>query len=345
MKSMCYLSSISKKDTFDELADELDITVIHYCTEQIKSLVAFVSREKTMPSQSYLVMDLCDTDFSAEHIISAIQTLRCISSARPIILNTKNEKTDELFGKLINFRVTNLISVSPTTNVVEEMRACLSDDGIVFTDKIAELQNSKAVAANSVVQPLIIPEGMNVTICVAGCMPRIGTTTQVFALWHFLKSLGFSPAILCKDDRFIKLLLELYQEDAVKYEEHISVKSIPFCFQRDTELWNAYIVDIGVLNEDNCQFFMDADVSVLVGGAKPWELECFATSLRLTEKAKRMVALMSFTTPKDLDELHDILNIMLYCVPYHPDIWEKGGSIAAYKASVLPLIKEICHQQ
>ncbi|MEM5768872.1 MAG: hypothetical protein AAGU32_11390, partial [Bacillota bacterium] len=268
MKAMCYLSGENKKDVFNALVDELDITVSHYNTGQVKSLVAFIAREKTIPAQNYLVIDLTDTDFSAEHIINAIQTLRCISSARPIFISPKNSKTEDLFGKLINFRVTNLISFSSSTDLITEMRLCLSDAGMVFTDKTSELQNSRAMAANAVVQPFIIPNGAEVTICVSGCMNRIGTTTQVFALWHYLKSLGFSPAILSREDAFIKLLMELYENEVITYEGHISIKNIPFCFQPDPELWNAYIIDNGVLSENNRQDFAEADISVLVGGTK-----------------------------------------------------------------------------
>ena len=342
MKAMCYISGESRKDVFNDLADKLDIIVSHYNTGQIKSLVAFLSREKTIPTQNYLVIDLTDTDFSSEHIISAIQTLRCISTARPIFIAPAGPKTDDLFGKLVNFHVTNLISLTSSTNIIEEMRVCLSDEGMVFTDKTSELQNSRAMAANAVVQPFVIPEGTTITMCVSGCMNRIGATTQTFALWHYLKSLGFSPAILCKGDTFIKLLMGLYETEVIEYEGHISVKNIPFCFQPDSELWNAYIVDNGVLNESNRQEFTDADISVLVGGSKPWEIEKFAVSLRLSDGVKHMAALMSFTTQKDVEELHSILNMPLFSVPYHPDIWDKGSSTSVYKTAVLPFLTELC---
>lgn len=344
MKTMCYVSYEDKKDAFDKLADELDITISHYNMEQIKSLVAFVSREKTIPSQNYLVVDLTGTDFSAEHIISAIQTLRCISSARPIFIAQKNDVTDHLFGKLINFRVTNLISLTSSTNVIKEMRQCLSDEGMVFTEKTSEIQNARAMAANAVVQPFKIPEGTKITLCVSGCMGRIGTTTQTFALWHYLKSLGFSPAVFCKGEEFIKLLMELYEKEVIEYEGYISVKNIPFCLQPDDKLWNAYIIDNGVLDEHNRQDFVEADISVLVGGTKPWEIEELASSLRFAEGAKRMAALMSFASQEDVDELHNVLNMSLYSTPYHPDIWEKGNSTSVYKAAVLPYLTELCQQ-
>lgn len=342
MKSMCYVSGDDKKDLFDELVNELDITVSHYNPSQIKSLVAFVSREKTISEVSYLVIDLSSTDYSDEHIISAIQTLRCISSARPIFIAPKGNKTDSLFGKLVSFRVTNLISVPSCTDVINNMRQCLSEDGMVFTEKTTEIQNSRAAVANAVVQPFKIPDGLTITICVCGCMSRIGTTTQTFALWHYLKSIGFSPAILSKEDDFVKLLMEIYGDEVIEYEGYISVKNIPFCFQPDEELWNAYIIDAGVLDDSSRQDFTDADISVLVGGAKPWELAKFADSLRLAGGVKNIVALMSFSSQKDVDELRKILNMTLYSVPYHPDLWDKGGSTAVYKTAVMPHLAEAC---
>lgn len=339
---MCYISSDEKKDIFDALADELDITVSHYSIGQIKSLVAFVSREKTIQNQNFLVIDLTGTDFSDEHIISAVQTLRCLSSARPVFIVPRSSKTEELFGRLINFHVTNLIFLEPGTDAVKDMRRCLSDEGMVLTEKTAEVQNSRAAAANSVVRPLKIPEGLSITFCVCGCMPRIGTTTQVFAMHYYLKSLGFFSAVLCRDDGFIKQLMELYGDRVIEFEGYITVNDIPFCLQEDKAVWNAYIIDGGILDEHSRQDFADADISVLVGGAKPWELALFAESLRLAGDAKRMAAFMSFTTQKDVEELHKVLNIPLYSVPYHPDIWDKGGGTAVYKAAVLPFITELC---
>jgi hypothetical protein len=341
---MCYVSNESKKDIFNGLADELDITVSHYNSGQIKSLVSFISREKTVHELSFLVIDLTDTDFSDEHIISAIQTLKYISAARPIFIAPRSDKTESLFGRLTNFHVTNLITIKPNTDIIKDMRQCLSEDGMVFTEKTTDIQNARATAAKAIIQPLKIPEGFSITICVCGCMNRIGTTTQTFALWHYLNSLGFTPAILNRGDDFLKTLMELYENEVIEYEGHITVNNIPFCFQKDLELWNAYIIDAGVLNQSNRDEFTGADISVLIGGAKPWELQRFAECVQTAEGAKRMAAFMSFTTQKDADELHKVLNMPLHSVPYHPDLWDKGGSTSVYKTALFPYLTELCKQ-
>ncbi len=342
MKTMCYVSNESKKDIFNDLADELDITVSHYNSGQIKSLVSFVTREKTVHELSFLVIDLTDTDFSDEHIISAIQTLKYISTARPIFIAPKSDITEGIFGRLANFHVTNLITIKPNTDIIKDMRQCLSEDGMVFTEKTADIQNSRAAAAKAIIQPLKIPEDLSVTICVCGCMNRIGTTTQTFALWHYLKSLGFSPAILNRGDDFLKTLMEMYGDEVIEYEGHITVNNIPFCFQKDLELWNAYIIDAGVLEQSNKQEFASADISVLVGGAKPWELQKYAECVQIADGVARLAAFMSFTTQKDVDELHKVLNMPLHSVPYHPDLWDKGGSTSVYKTALLPYLIELC---
>lgn len=342
MKSMIYLSGEAEQDRFEALANELDIAVSHYNIGQVKSLVAFVTREKTIRDQSYLVIDLTGTDFSDEHILSAIQSLRCFSAARPVFLAPASPATEELFGKLLNYRVYNVISMSEKTDIIAEMRKCLSDEGMSLLQQAPGLQDGRAAAANTAVCPLKIPKALSITVHVCGCMPRIGTTTQAFALWHYLKSLGFAPAVLAENREFEVLLKDLYEMEITQEDGWWSLKGIPFCREHDPARWNAYIVDGGVLDQTNRDRFVNADLSVLIGGTKPWELARFGQSMSLAAGVKRLVTLLSFATAKDAEELAETLHMRLRPVPYHPDIWEQGGAWGTYRDVVLPHLKELC---
>ncbi|MEG2455928.1 MAG: hypothetical protein RSC08_06710, partial [Oscillospiraceae bacterium] len=124
MKQLCYLASPGQEGRFDRLFEELDILVSTYPTAQLKSLTAFVTREKLLNQQDFLLLDLTGAEYSPEHILSAVQLLRRFSVARLIFIAPEGEATDLLFGRLAAFRVTDLITVRRNTDVLAELRVC-----------------------------------------------------------------------------------------------------------------------------------------------------------------------------------------------------------------------------
>jgi len=346
---MIDLSAEDKKGRFDALAGELDIAVSHYDMEQVKSLVAFVMREKTIREQSFLVVDLTDGDgglrFSGEHILSAVQSLRCFSAARPVFIAPASEETKALFGRLLGDRVTNLIETTDKTDIVGEMRRCLSEEGMTLVGRAETIQNGAAAAAKAVVQPIKIPEGRSVSVCVCGCMPRIGATTQTIAVWRYLKSLGFSPAVLTGDEGFLKLLAAFYRDELQTFDGYLAVKGIPFCGGVIAGQFNAYVNDAGVLSEKNHPLFSGADISVLVGGSKPWEMAAFSDCIKLARGTRRFSGLLSFTKHEDAEELSRLLLKKVLPAPYRPDFWEDGGGSAVYREALLSYLTEVCGRQ
>lgn len=341
MKQLYYLAQQKYESRFDALFQELDVVMTFYDLDHIKSLTAFVSREKALPMQDVILLDLEDTEFTQEHILSAVQQMRRITPAQIMVLSPANENTDLLFGKLAGFRVSDLVPVGPHADPVAAVRACLMGE-CGYQVRMSAIQQALSTTAAGQVRPLTIPPGLVLDVAVAGTLPRIGVTTQVFALWHYFKSLGFRPAILDESGQLVQFLWPLYQDEGSREGDVATIRGIPFCSAR-SEHFDAYLLDLSLLAEASLPQFYAADLSVLVTGTKPWELPALAQALSLIKEnpPHNFVTLASFATQKDLELLQRFLGEYWAAVSYHPDLWD-AGSTAAYRSAVLPLLKDLC---
>lgn len=249
MKQLCFLSPPGGEHRFDGLFEELDIIPVWYATDQISSLTAFVTREKTIDQQDYIVFDLTGTDWSQEHILSAVQQLRRFAVAQLIFIAPAGDDTAILFGKLAGFRVTDLIAADERTDLPEALRACLvQEDRDKVHRRLEAMQNAMATAAGQTVAPLNIPEGMRLHIAVGGTMPRIGVTTQTFGLYHYLKGLGFAPCVLDDSRKLTDMLTSLYEDKTEECGGYLKINGVPFCTER-SDRFNVYVQDVGVVSE------------------------------------------------------------------------------------------------
>jgi hypothetical protein len=341
LKQIYYLTVPERFSRFDALFNELDFVVYPQDIRKVKSLVAFVNREKTLHQMDYILIDLIECDYSQEHILSAVQLLRRFSVADLIFLSPAGEETDLLFGRLAGFRLSGLIAVDSDTDPQAELRACLNDEGGNFTRRASALQAGMAAEAVRKAVPLRIPTGLVISVAVAGAQSRVGVTTQCFALYHYLKTLGFRPAILDGERRDLDILAAIYEKEMEQRQGYVVINGIPFCTEM-VEGLDAYLLDLGVLRPETAAQFSGQDLSVLVSGAKPWELPHLADALKLVGKQPRqLVTLISFATQKDMERIGKYLGEHAANVPYHPDIWE-AGSTAAYRDAILPCLKAIC---
>ena len=341
MKQIFCLAAPGRSKQLEPLFNELDMVPIFLDIGKVKSLMAFVNKEKTLPQMDYILFDLDGCGYSQEHILSAVQQIRRFSIAEMIFLSPAGEDTDLLYGRLANFRLSNLIAVDSRTDVTAELRACFEEEGGNYHRRLSAMANSMAATATRQASSLRIPPGMVLSVAVAGAQARVGVTTQCFALYHYLKGLGFHPALLDEGGETLELLTSLYAEQAQPQEGYTLINGIPFCTRRAPE-FNAYVTDLGVLRPELAACFSAQDISVLVGGAKPWELPHLADALRLlADTPRRLAVLVSFATQRDMDEIGQYLGGHAANVPYHPDIWEPG-STGAYQSALFPCLQALC---
>lgn len=336
-----YLAGAERETRFRKLFDQLDVVDTFFPVVSVPSLTAFVTREKAINQQDFIVCDLAAATWSDEHILSAVQMLRRFSVAKMVFLAPPSDHTTTLFKLLADLRVDGLITDSGDPS--NTLSAILQGEN-AHTRRLAAVQEAVTMAANREVAPLHIPLGLVLDVAVAGAMPRVGTTTQAFALYHFLGRMGFHPAILDQGQPALKAVLDLYRQQTVTREDHIEVKGIRIVADRSSA-FDAYISDYGTLSPEWVKPFCAADLSVLVGGVKPWELPELAMIHATVnqEGPRELVTLLSFAGSEDLEAVRQFVSPCA-AVAYHPDIW-MPGSDAVYREAVLPQLKRICGQQ
>lgn len=338
MIQLYYLAAPEREHRFDPVFQQLDVVATFFPIVSVPSLVAFVTRDKVIQQQNFLLIDLAGADWSNEHILNAVQTLRRFSVVKPVFLGPPGEQGTILFKHLADQHVDGLII--DTGSPADTLAAALQDDR-GYLRRLSAIRQAVTEAANKEVSPLRIPPGLVIDTAVCGAMPRVGATTQAFALYHYLAQVGFQPAILDQGQPALKQLLELCRDHAVELDGCVAVNGIRIARER-TPAFNAYILDCGILTQEWVKPFCAADLSVLVGGVKPWELPALATAhaTALQGHPRELVTLVSFSTAEDMKTVGKYLGDCA-AVPYHPDLWTPGSD-TVYRAAVLPALTRIC---
>lgn len=345
MKAAYYLAGEANLTRFDAMFCDADILVTAVATEKIPSLAAFIIKEKTIVQQDYIIIDVDDTEWTPQHILSAVQQLRRFSAAQLIFIAAPGEVTTELYGELTRiYHVKHLITKE--MGYEDELRTCfqsIQPDEDTLAEGLHVIQSELVQTSVKTTSMLKIPDDLVIEVGVAGTMRRCGTTTQVFAIYHYLKSLGWRPAVLDKCGQ-TEQMLNLYV-DGVIHDSKTGISvihDIPFC-QYVLPQYNAYVSDYGLLTPDNSADFAEADLSVLVGCTKPWELPAFADALKqlMRHPCREMITLANFSTPQTLSVLAKYFAGKNGLTPYSPDPWTPADS-QIYSDLLLPGLRDLC---
>ena len=89
----------------------------------------------------------------------------------------------------------------------------------------------------------------------------------------------------------------------------------------DINEYNFRILDLGVLNQNNVDFFIEASIKACILGTKDWELKYSKRVLKLLSDQENVKYLFNFLDNKQFYAISNILNhIPCYSIPYEPDI-------------------------
>ncbi len=149
------------------------------------------------------------------------------------------------------------------------------------------------------------------TIAVAGAQPRVGVTHLAFRIRSYLQQNNISCLYLDKNRSPVIPILNR------EYE-----------FDLDSEGYDtgcAYTVsDFGCLTADNLEAFLQAEVKLLVMGAKEWELPRTEQILSLVTEYKEISYLFNFLNGKQFRQVTDNMeHKSSYRIPYEPDPFAK----------------------
>lgn len=344
MKQICYLHTEMHTKKLDDLFSSVDALATKYEIEDIPSLVAFIQREKTLHTQDYLILDLTNMTYSVAHVLSAVQYLRRFARAELIVFASNGADEKELFASLAStFHVRHLITLTPETQLELEVKKCILGENspLKFVQNIVE----QAVGVTqATVETVNIPEGVIVSIGVAGAINRCGTSTQSFALYHLLKKMGFRVAILDRDGTLAEVMSACFEHSFNEELEYSTIMGFHFCHE-ESPYFNAYIEDFEVLTERNAPDFAQQDISILVFPTKAWELLSVMPKIQLAQKSipQELLLFASFTPQEDADELTESVG-KIWCTPYYPNIFEPEID-KIYSDCMAPLIRQVCDQK
>lgn len=149
-----------------------------------------------------------------------------------------------------------------------------------------------------------LPKPVNgmATIAVAGSQPRMGCTTQAFALWHIAHAAGLSAAVVMPPTKAAELAALC---NSVQRQGGWTIAGIPIVDSASYE-FDVYIYDLGVLTEENAQKFTEADGGVLCMGGKPWELASSAAAYLLAKQQNNLLLLGTFVAAEVAGKLAEL---------------------------------------
>lgn len=339
MKQILYIRASSHIDELTSLFSQCQISAIPIDGETITSLVAWSKREKMLDgNQIYAVLiDLDELDFGNPHILSTVQQLRAYSAAEIIfIANEPTEDYESLKNALsIQFQVEDFFYRSDKS-FFQKLQSALQGENTPLARATDILQNYTQETAEEF-RPYQVPESGEVSVTIVGSQSHIGTTTQLFFLYHLFQKIG-RPAIRDPHQTLSTLLKSFYE--ATTLEQGIRINDVVLCEQSATDC-NIYLEDLGVLNLNNTKSAAQADITVLVVGTKPWELAATAQALQTirAESPRHLIVVASFTTPETAQMVQHIIG-RIYPAPYYPDPWEDAPEYPELRKDITTIFKE-----
>lgn len=200
-------------------------------------------------------------------LVEAIEEFLMMYSARVTVICQDLRPDSALFRGLLDIGVGNIVTASTMEDIHSEIREVCSELGMARYAAKERPRPAGAFQFNAV----------NVEIAVFGSHPRMGATTAALGLTCWLLSAG-AAACYVEDNpsRHLSLLAEVYQ--MAPAGKGYLYRDTPFLMGGTPEDDVNFIVrDMG---GGVCEAVQAADVAVLCGGAKPYELPGTIDALR-----------------------------------------------------------------
>ncbi|MEG1761140.1 MAG: hypothetical protein RR115_00940 [Hydrogenoanaerobacterium sp.] len=322
-----YLHPQGKGKLLDELAVEENQYLKAICTDEIENFNTFV-----MYSQgNFLNSSLCIfylepqnlTAQQKEDLVKAINSFKCIYSARLVLILPNLQADSELMSSIMTTDIRNLITAVDDNEIIAECKVCFSDTGKEFADTAHLFAQEKINLAKEYIKPGISLPDKPFNFAIGGVMGRIGVTTQAIAVYRYLSWLGLQCCYIDADGRHIDSLSALYQKNISEGYLEIEDVNMQKTKMAD-EKYNAYILDYGVITEKNVAEFMICDASVLCCGTKAWELPNLADLLVQFDELQNALMLFSFTGDTERGgaiRLLEPITKQVFFAPHAPDIF------------------------
>lgn len=172
--------------------------------------------------------------------------------------------------------------------------------------------------------------GHSIRFAVAGAQTRIGATHLALRLSSFF----IHNNIKClyeevNSSEYIREVKSRYKNVPNINGIHL-IKGIPMLHldsheAYDTSNYNIIISDYGTLIKENLSSFLEADIKLLILGAKDWELSYSEKVLSMLTDYKDVLYLFNFLDGRQFKKvMSSMSNKSCYRIPYEPDPYSKA---------------------
>jgi serine/threonine protein kinase len=205
------------------------------------------------------------------------------------------------------------------------MNQCLHSYPFFRYSTVSVLKN-KLLDIDPQKRQTIVHSNKSICFAIAGTQHRIGTTHLSIILSSYFTRKGKKGLYIEKNNsNHIFDILKKYQKINTKDGiYHIFDCNMLPAYQIDlpykVEDYQVTVLDYGCLNQGNLEEFLQADIKLVVSGAKEWEIDETEEILRLLSDYKDIKYLFNFIDGK---QFHDITrfmeNLPCYRIPYEPN--------------------------
>ena len=189
------------------------------------------------------------------------------------------------------------------------------------------------------------------TVAVAGCLERIGTTTQAIQLVKHLIFQGHRACYIeLNENGYIKALKELY-EDGISFDDEIgrvTYQSVDMFYRKDkiAEVlrlgYEYYIYDFGIFDSVGFSLvsYLEKNLKIMVCGIKPNEAS-YMTDILASLYDKDIEYIFSFTHESDRKDILELMSDRAehtFFAPWIPDPFVYSSQSGEQLAKLLPVI-------
>lgn len=261
---------------------------------------------------SCIVIDVTLWLEESKIIADKINDIAASTRSKIIIFAVGYQLNSKLCCALREYGISNIITAGNLADIKTEFEAFYKDESSEIVKRVTA-QPMETEIRNSAAK----------TIAVVGAQNRIGTTTQCFQIVKYLSSKGYKAAYLeFNDSDYLEKMKRLFglSENDFSFEGiYIYSKEQ---INRVLQEFDYIVYDYGSITSQafNQYSFLERNISIVVCGTKPGEIEYSTQALGLMQKYSNIIYLFNFVAKSDeTDIITQMGSHKTYFSPLIPD--------------------------
>ncbi len=236
-----------------------------------------------------------------------------------------------LTGTMISQNTRRIANIDQTGSCSKELRhiinRCLRFNPALRYKSVEELKKQLSVLMQS--RTARQESGHRQIIAVAGTQARIGVTHMSLRLCNFIMGQGKSCIYVEENQNGTVRRLKYHRDTTAKENGVLTVRGIPVAYPdcgyySELSSYPVKVIDYGILSEDKLEPFLEADIRLLILGAKEWELSYSEEVLERIAEYKDIIYLFNFLDSRQFREVvRNMENRSCYRIPYEPNLFGK----------------------